>query len=213
MTRQHSDNSVTTLQPIETRAYGHRFRSRLEARWAVFFTALGLRWEYEPEGFNIDGHRYLPDFRVLTPQGLPTWYEIKPETIATDEKFSAFGNALNPPSDAHTQPQMVRSSLLSGTPKHVFSTHTLCPRCGQIIQNSDVYDCSDEMGVSCWECDWETPFGKGDVEDLQADGLTDYYPHKGFIMVSKPLWNLFEGKINNAISLASSARFEHGETP
>lgn len=29
---------------------GYKFRSRLEARWAVFFTALGLQWVYEPEG-------------------------------------------------------------------------------------------------------------------------------------------------------------------
>ena len=30
-----------TAKAIETRYAGHRFRSRLEARWAVFFDALG----------------------------------------------------------------------------------------------------------------------------------------------------------------------------
>lgn len=51
------------MKPIETRYKGYRFRSRLEARWAVFFDALGIEWEYEPEGFELDdGTRYLPDF-------------------------------------------------------------------------------------------------------------------------------------------------------
>lgn len=30
------------MKAIETRYKGYRFRSRLEARWAVFFDALGL---------------------------------------------------------------------------------------------------------------------------------------------------------------------------
>jgi hypothetical protein len=52
------------LRAIETRYKGYRFRSRLEARWAVFFDALGLRWQYEPEGFELASGRYLPDFLV-----------------------------------------------------------------------------------------------------------------------------------------------------
>lgn len=44
---------------------GYRFRSRLEARWAVFFDSLRMRYEYEPEGFELDdGTWYLPDFRI-----------------------------------------------------------------------------------------------------------------------------------------------------
>lgn len=41
------------MTPIETRYKGYRFRSRLEARWAVFFDVLGVRWEYEPEGYDL----------------------------------------------------------------------------------------------------------------------------------------------------------------
>ncbi len=50
------------FKAIETEYDGHRFRSRLEARWAVFFNAVGLTYEYEIEGFEMDGTRYLPDF-------------------------------------------------------------------------------------------------------------------------------------------------------
>lgn len=40
------------LIPIETEYNGWRFRSRLEARWAVYFEAVGLKWEYEFQGFE-----------------------------------------------------------------------------------------------------------------------------------------------------------------
>lgn len=51
-----------SIPPIETRYKGYRFRSRLEARWAVFFDTAGIAWEYEKDGYNIDGRPYLPDF-------------------------------------------------------------------------------------------------------------------------------------------------------
>lgn len=54
---------MVSIKPIETIYNGYRFRSRLEARWAVFFDACGVRWEYEPEGYDLgDGIYYLPDF-------------------------------------------------------------------------------------------------------------------------------------------------------
>ena len=53
------------LKPIETEYNGYKFRSRLEARWAVFFDTAGVEYEYEPEGFELSsGYRYLPDFLV-----------------------------------------------------------------------------------------------------------------------------------------------------
>lgn len=52
-----------TVKAIETVYNGYRFRSRLEARWAVFFDAVGITYQYETEGFELsDGTRYLPDF-------------------------------------------------------------------------------------------------------------------------------------------------------
>lgn len=62
------------IKAIETRYSGYRFRSRLEARWAVFFDALGLRYEYEKEGYEIRGKAYLPDFWMLD---LGIFIEIK----------------------------------------------------------------------------------------------------------------------------------------
>ncbi len=50
------------MKNIETFYNGYHFRSRLEARWAVFFDNAGIKYEYEPEGFEHEGKRYLPDF-------------------------------------------------------------------------------------------------------------------------------------------------------
>ncbi len=51
------------MKVIQTEYKGYLFRSRLEARWAVFFDACGVDWEYEREGYILsDGSYYLPDF-------------------------------------------------------------------------------------------------------------------------------------------------------
>jgi len=67
-----------TLQPIETVYRGYRFRSRLEARWAVFLDAAGIKWEYEGQGFDLNGVRYLPDFWLPRAR---VFLEVKPETV------------------------------------------------------------------------------------------------------------------------------------
>ena len=62
------------LKVIETSYKGYRFRSRTEARWAVFFDAMGIRWEYEIEGLDLSGTWYLPDFWIPS---WDAWVEIK----------------------------------------------------------------------------------------------------------------------------------------
>lgn len=72
------------IKAIETRYKGHRFRSRLEARWAVVFDAAGIEWRYEEQGFELvpqhqhDEHlgAYLPDFYL---PAFHTYVEVKPE--------------------------------------------------------------------------------------------------------------------------------------
>ena len=61
---------MSQIKAIETFYKGYHFRSRLEARWAVFFETLGIPWKYEVEGYERElpyGSgpkitRYLPDF-------------------------------------------------------------------------------------------------------------------------------------------------------
>lgn len=97
---------------IDTEYGGFRFRSRIEARWAIFFDAVGVKWGYEIKDFAFnDGVRYLPDYRLYNVLTRPSivkdiWGEIKLELNNHDLKkiedlfFSGdavlvFGNILN----------------------------------------------------------------------------------------------------------------------
>ena len=76
---------MNEIKPIETWYKGIKFRSRLEARWAVFFDACGIKYEYEPGGFERkwgedEVYKYLPDFY------LPE-YDIYVEVKPTDERL------------------------------------------------------------------------------------------------------------------------------
>lgn len=72
------------MKAIETVFNGHKFRSRLEARWAVFFNELGIEYLYESEGYEFDDKtKYLPDFflpRISTSASAigGLWLEVKP---------------------------------------------------------------------------------------------------------------------------------------
>lgn len=71
------------IKAIDTHYAGCLFRSRLEARWAVYFDELGVRWEYEQEGYELGGGlRYLPDF-YLPSFGI--FAEIKPAKYSYHE--------------------------------------------------------------------------------------------------------------------------------
>lgn len=89
------------IRPIETEYNGYKFRSRLEARWAVFFDQLGIDYEYELEGFQLnDKLRYRPDF-FLPKMDKGVYVEIKASidslTINDIKKMLTFiksGNSL-----------------------------------------------------------------------------------------------------------------------
>ena len=84
-----------TIKPIETLYRGHYFRSKAEARFAVFLDCLGVKWDYEPQGFDLgNGLKYLPDFKIYDveiwdenrdkcnydtyePKMLDIWVEVK----------------------------------------------------------------------------------------------------------------------------------------
>jgi len=80
--------STSYVKPIQTTYKGYRFRSRLEARYAIYFDALGPQWVYEPEGFELpNGERYLPDFYF--PQ-IDMYGEVKPGDFVDDKRHELF---------------------------------------------------------------------------------------------------------------------------
>lgn len=129
---------VKSISPIQTRFKGYNFRSRLEARYGVFFDALGINWVYETEGYELENKedKYLPDFYLPDSK---VWVEIKPlfeynpcarKTIYMAGKISKNG---------------WRNTIVNG----------LCnyptPRTGETIQIEDCY--LDYIGPYFYACD------------------------------------------------------------
>ncbi len=84
-------NPQPTISAIETIYNGWRFRSRLEARWALFFDELEIRYWYETEGYRLaDGTCYLPDFYL--PQ-VDMLAEVKPAELTPGELLKCRGVA------------------------------------------------------------------------------------------------------------------------
>lgn len=76
------------IKAIETVYNGYRFRSRLEARWAVFFDTLGIEYQYEPEGFDLgEAGWYLPDFWLPEQK---CWIEIKGRKNLLQEEWAKY---------------------------------------------------------------------------------------------------------------------------
>jgi len=81
------------LIAIPTIYRGITFRSRLEARWATFFDAVGADWRYEPQGYEAGGVAYLPDFWLpsVASRGAlgGVFFEVKPDVPDEYEKMKA----------------------------------------------------------------------------------------------------------------------------
>lgn len=172
-----------SLRAIETIYKGYRFRSRLEARWAVFFDALGVVWDYEPEGFAIDGlGGYLPDFWIDTWEA---YVEVKPTLDADISKpmfLAEHAPVLvvygNPYWDEYT---VVPLGWLDRSEDFQHAKFAQCRKC-------------DELWLVCSDGEsWKFPLG-GDTECYAISTL-----ERG-------------AHLTNALERARRARFEFGES-
>lgn len=219
------------IKSIDTFYNGYRFRSRLEARWAVFFDTLSIKWEYEPEGFVLsNGENYLPDFKVKGINSICHWSEIKPLGDPGNGKLEQFEKDYNSQFKPPDYNLDVFFSLLSGDPWDVlgssiesiedyyfnvtdspsqyyyFKGKVLCPRCGH-IGFMEIYDFEkSKLGFICYPCDYDTPCG-GDNPPEQGL-LAEVTPRKGWLIVDPGQAGSYITKIKRACDAARSARFE-----
>lgn len=84
--------NVPTINAIPTQYKGIEFRSRTEARWAVFLDELGFKWEYEPEGYQLLSGWYLPDFWL--PE-IDSFLEVKPTGDVDDPRWGELAALTN----------------------------------------------------------------------------------------------------------------------
>lgn len=62
------------LKSLPTYYKGITFRSRLEARWAIVFDELGIKWQYEPEAIEIEANHFSDPYNSKTFAYLPDFY-------------------------------------------------------------------------------------------------------------------------------------------
>lgn len=193
---------TTPIRAIETSYQGYRFRSRLEARWAVFFDALGLPWEYEKEGYDLPSGKYLPDFWLPS---LECWAEIKPGSAVWPDDFRLTWELAQAGG---------RAWVLAGNPWpgehriHVMHDY----RDGLPEECEWHYDCLTE----CRRCNGLCLLADGD----SFPGPVKYY---GFSDIgrhtcgdhdkwpSPPEPGVYAERVYEACAAARGARFEHGE--
>lgn len=172
------------IQAIETRFDGHLFRSRTEARWAVFFKEMGWKYQYEVEGYDLDGVRYLPDF--FLPE-LDCWFEVKGTTPTAAEIDKLKALVLG------TEKSAVGAV---GAPKDD-EYNLFC------ILFNNKENKVEWLGLSqCWPVVVRFCFGNSEEGDFGiAVNDSIYIPFS---------WPKIKGRCGEAYEAASSARFEFG---
>lgn len=124
------------MKAIETKYNGYFFRSRTEARWAVFFDTIGYKWQYEDEGYSLNNGRwYLPDFKLFLPNDKIFYAEVKPLNFDKHENrddiidFRIFSKSINHPIIILTgQPEFMAYDVILPTfniPTEHDNKHTL----------------------------------------------------------------------------------------
>ena len=192
------------IKPIETRYKGYKFRSRLEAKWAVFFDACGIDWDYEPEGFCIDGEiNYLPDFLlhdvfVQAVGVIDLYVEIKGIMTDVDAfkiKSFAYGKKFEKGIYEIKNPILILGNIPKGETfdeKIKYMDNCLFNSFNSIhlFSHELINNYGVRLALPALDCNWEFR-----IFDLHIDDWID------------------EEKTNLAYKKAQQARFEHGESP
>lgn len=173
-----------SIKPIEPKYKGFRFRSRLEARWAVFFDAIGLKYEYEVEGFEMNGVRYLPDFYIPS---LNRWFEIKAKPLSEYEIKKCEEFCFN------MDNENIKFSILIGSP--------------------EVVRIDDFTGIMEFVWEWPSKRYPENFRLLVPRELSEKECYSRFIRGIWIVPDVTEEEIVLAASIARQARFEFGEIP
>lgn len=212
-------------KPIETEYNGYLFRSRLEARWAVFFDALGVKYEYEPEGFRLpSGKQYLPDFRVqcwgtrgsIGDKPFDLWIEVKGKMTPQDAaKIREFNNSPN----CETCKRRSDRSITDPEQFYKYCFEVCFKRMNPILIVGNIPtkgDSSDSSALKVYErmdgCDIY-PFNYETIDGDHFGAYPAAFEGKFFLWGDDGnyIWN--DSEVEVAYTKARQARFEHGEKP
>lgn len=186
---------MAEIKPIQTKYNGYKFRSRLEARWAVFFDNAGIEYQYEPEGFElVDGSFYLPDFYLPKIKGRsgPVYVEVKGVRRFEDiQKISLFSNTTREYGDYEGK----RTYVVNNMPKD-------WSEMSDIFCNNPIYYSFSFIDGDCYGA-YFYKYKNGDIGLCGPDNLREDDMWGG-------AFGGFEWFTPHLLK-ARQARFEHGE--
>jgi hypothetical protein len=183
------------LKAIQTRYRGRRFRSRTEARWAVFFDALKLRWVYEDEGYVLaKAGCYLPDFKLTLPNDETIYCEVNHDD-ADDFDDSEIGKLRE-----FADMSRCKVLLLTGSPD-------------QRAYNQLVPDLQPDSLTIAFFRDYEPYIVTADAYWVHALSFDSRTGRSYLDFDERTLQNSFGRGYVDALHAARAARFEHGESP
>lgn len=211
------------IKAIETFYDGYRFRSRLEARWAVFFNMAKISYQYEPEAFRTaqiydqNSSAYLPDFY------LPKW-DIYAEVKGTDEALRNDSGKIGDAIDFHATPIAEKGLLLLGNIPYnpgffpLFHVLFWAKGVGRGYALFDMINGEAKLHTTGYR-DFEP---KGAINLFGIDPCQNNYGEPvpegtsvnvGYLNPDIMPIELDPSAINSCFAIARSARFEHGERP
>jgi hypothetical protein len=160
------------VRALETPYQGYLFRSRLEARWALWFDRLGIEFWYEPERVAIPTRNgYLPDFH-LPEVG---WIEVKGPEPTDEDRMKAYLLSLEL---AFDDPENLDYSVENAEPVYILygSIPYPYPKEGNMIAyganldldaDPDPEDTYDGISGLCWQqCPVCKRIGIGPVHEV-----------------------------------------------
>ncbi|WMJ87767.1 hypothetical protein [Anaerocolumna sp. MB42-C2] len=195
---------MNSIKVIQTYYNGYLFRSRLEARWAVFFDACGVEYEYEPEGYDLgNGMMYLPDFLLHGVDGRDggdLYVEVKGQMNDNDAiKIKRFYN-------------------MGKDPKGYDKSRTAILVVGKLPEGDCIDDIISYIGDKAYSGHkhWPNEFN---FETIDGDYFAAHpgVNHDGKFELFGDDCNYLaamdRARTEKAYRVARCARFEHGETP
>lgn len=204
---------------INTEYAGCLFRSRLEAKWAVFFDSADVAWQYESEGYELpSGRRYLPDFWLPEHEAFievkgrkggglhldPKWRELHDtlldayNPIALDRTRRSWGG--------DTMPK--RAFIVSDIPRYKGTRHT------PATEYESAHDVDFDVALTGMMMGPGSPHAGWTFGACMTCG--DF--QIGHVAAESPLGCRHEATVNpmiprveNALKAARSKRFEHDD--
>lgn len=180
----------------------------------MFFDALGLTWDYEPEGYSLPSGGYLPDFWLPWQNA---WFEVKGQWGGYDGREQALAGEL---AEATGRTVFIAYGPLPRTldPQgHDWSTNI-----GDSIQYRASKETGDILYAFC-TCPWCGRIGiEYDARGARVCGWRAHHDDydtalarvvaQGHHRADDKCYTGDDPRIVKAYAAARSARFEHGES-